>query len=162
MPVNIDAVDLRTLIRSPFNYWVDDDGDGDITATDTLNLSIVDKVNQKLSGNTVPKICQASYQVKSKFHGGKLTIRYGVSESRNFSICDVTYYVNPKSPPIICFARPNLQYGAGGYEDPALMWDTDPLSGGFIPLSFFSSSYNLNFPITGAHDLYFDLNVRSI
>ena len=57
MPVNIDAVDLRTLIRSPFNYWVDDDGDGDITATDTLNLSIVDKVNQKLSGNTVPKIC---------------------------------------------------------------------------------------------------------
>lgn len=57
MPVNIVAVDLRTLIRSPFNYWVDDDGDGDITATDTLNLSIVDKVNQKLSGNTVPKIC---------------------------------------------------------------------------------------------------------
>ena len=155
IPVNTDAVDLRTLILSPYNYWGDDDGDGDITATGSLSLSIVDRNKQAVSRNTVPEVCKAPYQVKLTSTNGTLTTRYGVPSSRNFSASNVTYYISPMSSPVICFARPDMLYSSGKYAGPPTIWD--PYNG-FLP----QSSYDLNFPTTGLHGLYFDLDIRGI
>ncbi|MCX8583023.1 hypothetical protein, partial [Gilliamella sp. B3372] len=49
VPTNTNSVDLNSLIGPPNNYWGDDDGDSDVTATGTLSLSIVDKSGQTVS-----------------------------------------------------------------------------------------------------------------
>jgi len=51
VPPNTDSIALSSLIGPPYNYWGDDDGDGQgingITATGSLSLSIVDRDNQE-------------------------------------------------------------------------------------------------------------------
>ena len=57
---------------------------------------------------------------------------------------------------MICYVKPNLFWGYGFYAGPANIWTEYK---GFIPQSFTPSSYGLNFPTTGAHNLYFDLEI---
>ena len=152
VPIDVDSVALSALIGSTYNYGENNDGDGDITATGSLNLSIVDKNNQPVSRSAVPDICNAPYQVKLASTKGTLTTRYGVPGSRSFSASNVTYYINPKAVPKVCFARPNLNYGSGLYAGPTEIWNN---AKGFLP----QSSYGLNFPTTGANGLYFDLDI---
>lgn len=157
VPTDTNSVALSSLIGPPYNYWGDDDGDGDISATGYLNLSIVDKNGQSVSRNAVPKICNAPYQVKLTNTDGILSTRYGLPSHSSFSASNVTYYINPNPSPTVCFARPNLLYGKNkennwplDFSGPASIWDP---ANGFLP----QSSYGLNFPTTGAHGLYFDL-----
>ncbi|OCF98299.1 hypothetical protein A9G08_08290 [Gilliamella sp. wkB195] len=152
VPTNTNSVELSTLIGPPNNFWGDDDGDANVTAIGTLSLSIVDKNNQAVSRNTVPEVCKAPYKVTLSSTNGTLTTSYGVPNRSNFSANSVIYYVNPKSAPVVCFARPNLQLGSGGYAGPASVWN--PV-GGFIP----QTSYGSNFPTTGSNGLYFDLDI---
>ena len=159
VPPNTDSITLSKLIESPYNYWGDDDGDDDITATGSLHLSIVDRNKQAVSRDTVLTICNAPYQVKLSSTKGTLTTRYGVPQSRTFSESKVTYYVSPKAVPVVCFAKPELDDGFDEYAGPASIWNPNK---GFLPQSFESSSYGLNFPTTGANNLYFDLNIRGI
>ncbi|MCX8593901.1 hypothetical protein [Gilliamella sp. B3367] len=163
VPTNANSVVLSTLIDPPYNYWGDDDGDGDISATGSLSLSIVDKNGRAVSRNAVPEICKAPYQVKLSSTDVTLATRYGVPSSSSFSASNATYYIYPNASPMICFARPNLMYGKLGdneeylsddYAGPVSIWDPD---NGFLPQSTSSSSYGLNFPTTGARGLYFDL-----
>lgn len=165
IPTNSNSISLTSLIGSPYNYWRDDDGDASITATGDLNLSIVDKFNQSVSRNTVLTICNSPYKVKLTSTKGILQTRYGVPNSSNFNASSVTYYINPKATPVICFAKPSLEYGTtwnfpdGGFHDyrgPTSMWNENR---GFIPQSTDPSSYHLNFPTTGVNDLYFDLEI---
>ena len=156
VPTNTNSVALSTLIGSPYNYWGDDDGDTNVTATGTLSLSIVDKNNETVSRNTVLTICKAPYQVKLTSTNGTLTTRYGVPRSRNFNASNATYYINPKASAVVCFARPNMNYSTGQYAGPAEIWDS---RNGFLTQSTRSSSYYQNFPTAGAHGLYFDLNI---
>ncbi|MCX8585800.1 MULTISPECIES: hypothetical protein [unclassified Gilliamella] len=164
VPTNTNSVALNTLIGSPYNYWGDDDGDSDVTATGSLSLSIVDKNGQFVSRHSVPTICKAPYRVILSSTNGSLTTRYGVPNIRNFRASSVTYYVKPNTSPEICFVQPNLQYGKyesviSDYYDfrgPASVWNPDE---GFLTQSTVPSSYNLNFPTTGAHGLYFDLKI---
>ena len=165
VPTDTNSVALSYLIGSPYNYWGDDDGDANVTATGSLSLSIVDKYNQAVSRSTVPTICKAPYKVTLSSTSGTLSTRYGFPNRSNFSASSVTYYVNPKAAPVVCFARPNLMFGNQGdnpsrpshnYAGPSWMWS--PYYG-FIPQSTDPSRYGQNFPTTGANGLYFDLEI---
>ncbi|WP_133053376.1 hypothetical protein [Gilliamella apis] len=166
IPTNTDSVELTSVIGPPNNYWGDDDGDGDgqdpdgITATGSLNLSIIDRFNNPVTRNTVLTICNGPYKVKLASTNGTLSTRYGVPKGSDFNASNATYYINPKAPPEVCFAKPNLQYGTllgrSDFRGPATMWNEKM---GFITQSKNPSSYDLNFPTTGAHNLYFDLDI---
>ena len=161
VPTDTNSVALSSLIGPPNNYWGDDDGDSGVTATGRLSLSIVDKRGQSVSRNSVLTTCNSPYKVTLSSTDGTLSTRYGFPNRSDFRDSNVTYYVNPKASPVVCFARPNLRYGklneAGishDFRGPSSMWD--PYKG-FIPQSTDPSLYGRNFPTTGANGLYFDL-----
>ncbi|MCX8683011.1 hypothetical protein J3U09_04650 [Gilliamella sp. B2889] len=159
VPTDTNSVALSSLIGPPYNYWGDDDGDSAVTATGSLSLSIVDKYNQAVSRSSVLTVCNAPYRVTLSSTDGTLSTRYGVPNRSNFSASIVTYYINPKVTPVVCFARPNTVFASGPYAGPASMWD--PYDG-FIPQSTGPSSYGRNFPTTGANNLYFDLLIGGV
>ncbi|MCX8595719.1 hypothetical protein, partial [Gilliamella sp. B3367] len=159
VPTDTNSVALSTLIGPPNNYWGDDDGDSGVSATGRLSLSIVDKSGQTVSRSTVPTICKAPYKVTLSSSDGTLSTRYGFPNRSTFNASNVTYYVNPKASPVVCFARPDLTYASGQYAGPASMWDP---ANGFIPQSTEPSLYGRNFPTTGANGLYFDLLISGV
>ena len=165
LPIETDSVELSSLIGVPYNYWGDDDKDGQgpngITATGSLRLSIVDKDNQAVERNEVLTICKAPYKLTLSNTEGTLKTRYGMPNESRFSASNVIYYINPKAKasPVICFAKPDMRYGSGQYAGPASIWDAKK---GFLPQSITPSSYDLNFPTTGANNLYFDLEIAGV
>jgi hypothetical protein len=167
IPSNTSSVALSTLIGPPYYYWGDDDGDGQgsggITATGNLTLSIVDKEGKAVDRRGTLDICSAPYKVTLSSSGGTLSTRYGFPKSRNFSASSATYYINPKVPPTVCFAKPNLAPGRtsddASFHGPSNIWNPDK---GFLIQSTESSGYHRNFPTTGAHNLYFDLDIGGV
>ena len=159
VPTDTNSIALSSLIGTPYNYWGDDDGDGQgvngVTATGSLNLSIVDKNNQAVARNEVLDICngKAPYKLTLSNSEGILKTRYGVPNESRFTAGNATYYINPKTAPVICFAKPysGIMWG-NDFNDSIYEW-----SKGFLPQSVTPSSYGLNFPTTGAHNLVFDL-----
>ncbi|WP_133052322.1 hypothetical protein [Gilliamella apis] len=163
VPRNTNSIALSSLIGTPYNYWGDDDGDGQgvngVTATGSLNLSIVDKWGLAVARNEVLNICKAPYKLTLSNDSGTLKTRYGVPNESRFSASNAVYYINPNpniSSPLICFARPTPQ-PANGFIVPASIWDRD--KGGVLTQSVTPSSYGSNFPTTGANNLYFDLDI---
>ncbi|OTQ68007.1 hypothetical protein B6D17_11160 [Gilliamella apis] len=159
VPRNTNSIALSSLIGTPYNYWGDDDGDGQgvngVTATGSLNLSIVDKDNNPVNRSEVLTICKAPYKLTLSNGEGRLTTRYGVPNESRFTAGNATYYINPKASPVVCFAKPDISYySKEGLSD--AVWDRDK---GFLPQSVTPSSYGLNFPTTGANNLYFDLDI---
>ena len=164
VPTNTDSIALSSLIGTPYNYWGDDDGDGQgvngITATGSLNLSIVDKDNNRVARNEVPTICKAPYKLTLSNGEGRLTTRYGVPNESRFSAGNATYYINPNiSSPAICYARPDLGDRDTRQGLSAAIWAPGK---GFLVQSVTPSSYYLNFPTTGANNLYFDLDISGV
>ncbi|OTQ80262.1 hypothetical protein [Gilliamella apis] len=162
VPRDTDSIALSSLIGTPYNYWGDDDGDGQgvngVTATGSLRLSIVDKNGRTVARNEVLTICddKAPYKLTLSNTNGTLKTRYGVPNESRFTAGNVTYYINPKeTTPKICYARPDL--GAMGFSAAVWVWDK-----GFLPQSFTPSSYGLNFPTTGAHNLDFRLDISGV
>ena len=154
-----NSIELSSLIGKPYNYWGDDDGDGQgvyygVTVTGNLKLTIVDKDDNRVARNEVLTICKAPYKLTLSSDSGTLKTPYGVPNKSRFSASKATYYINPKAAPVVCFARPGAYYSGKGLS--AAVWD--PLKG-FLPQSFTPSSYGLNFPTTGAHNLYFDVHI---
>ncbi|OTQ72813.1 hypothetical protein [Gilliamella apis] len=166
VPTDTDSVELTSLIGTPYNYWGDDDGDGqgtnDITATGNLSLSIIDKNNHSVSHNEVLTNCNSPYKLTLFNPEGTLKTRYGIPNESRFSASNATYYISPKAAPEICFAKPSLEFGGTGYRRPEMyagpadIWNPDK---GFLTQSVTPSSYGLNFPTTGANGLYFDLEI---
>ncbi|OCG07973.1 hypothetical protein A9G13_07155 [Gilliamella sp. wkB178] len=163
VPTNTDSIALNALIGAPYNYWGDDDGDGQgvdgITASGNLSVRITDKDNQAVSRNAVLSICGAPYKVELTSTAGSLTTQYGLPNSSNFTGSTATYYISPKAEPRICYARPSLDWGYDEYKGPANIWNEEK---GFLVQSTSPSSYGTNFPTTGANNLYFDLLVAGI
>ena len=176
VPKNADSIELSSLIGEPYNYWVDDDGDGQgndgITATGSIKLSIVDRTGQPVARNEVLDICKAPYILKLSNTDITLKTRYGIPNERFIhGYVGVRFYINPKveSQQQICVAKPNMRWGGATLPDstwlykyylgPASMWN--PYMG-FLTQSFTPSSYDLNFPTTGANNLYFDLDIGGI
>ncbi|OTQ74213.1 hypothetical protein, partial [Gilliamella apis] len=163
VPTDTNSIALSSLIGTPYNYWRDDDGDGQgvngVTATGRLRLSIVDKNNQAVTRSEVLTICKAPYKLTLSNTEGRLTTRYGVPNESRFNTGNATYYINPKAAPAICYARPFLGYSnyPSAWEGlSAAVWDREK---GFLPQSVTPSSYGSNFPTTGANNLYFDLDI---
>ena len=158
VPRNTNSIALSSLIGTPYNYWGDDDGDGQgvngVTATGSLNVSIVDKNNQAVTRNEVLTICKAPYKLTLSNGEGRLTTRYGVPNESRFTAGNATYYINPKASPVICFTRANFRWGGD-----TAVWGHDR---GFLTQSVTPSSYYLNFPTTGANNLYFDLDISGV
>ena len=163
VPTDTNSIALSSLIGTPYNYWGDDDGDGQgidgITATGSLKVSIYDKNGRAVARNKILTFCgdKAPYILILSNTSGRLTTRYGVPNESRFSGGRVYYYINPKreSSPVICFAKPGITYYiSGGLSD--AIWEYDK---GFLPQSFTPSSYGLNFPTTGANNLVFALEI---
>ena len=163
VPTNTDSIGLSSLIDAPYNYWGDVDGDGQgsdgITATGSLRLSIVDKNNQPVSRNTVLTISNAPYKLTLSNTNAMLKTRYGVPNESHFTASNVTYYINPKILAVISFAKPDMNKSSGNFAGPATIWHPNK---GFLTQSVTPSSYGLNFPTTGANNLYFDLDIGGI
>ena len=164
IPADADSIPISTLVAPPYNYWGDDDGDGDVTATGNMNLSIIDANGDPVKRNEVLDICKAPYKMTLSISDITLSTRYGVPNELHYWPSKMIYYISPKAMPKICFAKPNLTYGKDSenddshFEGPALIWKRRK---GFLPQSTNASSYHLNFPTTGANGLYFDLDVRA-
>ncbi|OTQ77398.1 hypothetical protein [Gilliamella apis] len=160
VPTDTNSIALSSLIGTPYNYWGDDDGDGQgvngVTATGSLNLAIIDKFRNPVARNEVPTICdgKAPYKLTLSNTSGTLKTRYGVPNESRFTAGNATYYIHPKVSPVICSAKPNLEYGSSVHAAYAYMWSH---AKGYLPQSVTPSSYGSNFPTTGAHNLYFDL-----
>ncbi|OTQ68866.1 hypothetical protein [Gilliamella apis] len=165
VPTDTYYIALSSLIGTPYNYWGDDDGDGQgvngVTATGSLRLSIVDKDNNRVARNEVLTMCKAPYKLILSNGEGILTTRYGVPNESRFTAGNATYYINPKAAPVICFARPNVgdsrYIWSRGLSD--TVWDREK---GFLPQSVTPSSYGLNFPTTGANKFWFYLAIGGI
>ena len=156
VPAGSDSVELSSLLGAPNNYWGDDDGDVDFTITGSLNLTMTDKNNQIVARNARLDICNAPYKVTLSNTDAILKTRYGIPNGKNIIGRSVTYYINPKASPLICFVRSNLENNPlvndHDFNGPVSMWDPDK---GFKP----QLTYDLNFPTTGANKLHFYLDI---
>ncbi|OTQ68522.1 hypothetical protein B6D17_11075 [Gilliamella apis] len=161
VPTDTNSIALSSLIGTPYNYWGDDDGDGQgvngVTATGSLRLSIVDKNNRAVARNEVLTVCddKAPYKLTLSNGSGTLKTRYGVPNESRFTAGNATYYINPKETTKICYLTPEIDPREGISNT---VWSRVPYFG-FLPQSFTPSSYGLNFPTTGANNLRFDLHV---
>ncbi|MWN06788.1 hypothetical protein GQ598_10680 [Gilliamella sp. Pas-s95] len=172
VPPSTNSITLDTLIGAPYNYWGDDDGDGQgangVTATGILSVTFTDKSDRAVNRSDTLDICSAPYKVTLSTTGGSLTTQYGVPNSSNFSSNSVTYYISPNSSSscyFVEYVRPNLKYGEdnikidGNYYNfagPLNIWNPNK---GFLVQSTDPSFYDLNFPTTGSDGLYFDLDM---
>jgi hypothetical protein len=166
VPPNVSSVSLNTLIGPPNNYWQDDDGDNLILITGDIHLSIVNRYGERIARNHELSVCHAPYKLTLTSTDGRLRTEYGFPQIGHFNASSATYYINPKSEPTLCFAKPNLQYGVNGdphpyyeFAGPSNIWN--PVRGFFVQ-STEPSDYGKNFPTTGAHNLYFDLEIGGV
>ncbi|OCG05998.1 hypothetical protein [Gilliamella apis] len=158
VPTDTNSIELSSLIGTPYNYWGDDDGDGQgvngVTATGSLRLSIVDKNNRAVARNEVLTVCddKAPYKLTLSNGSGTLKTRYGVPNESRFTAGNATYYINPKETTKICYLVPEVSPREGISNT---VWNGTR----FLVQSVTPSSYGLNFPTTGANNLRFDLHV---
>ncbi|WP_143422008.1 hypothetical protein [Gilliamella bombi] len=163
IPSSVNSVSLSDLVTR-YNYWGDDDGDGQgtngVTASGSISVLFRDKNDNRVNRNDALSICNAPYRVTLSSTGGYLQTRYGVPNRTSFSGATVDYYINPNSPqPVICSVRLNLKFGTDDYAGPSNIWNPTK---GFLVQSTSSSSYDRNFPTTGADGLYFDLLIDGV
>ncbi|MWN05999.1 hypothetical protein [Gilliamella sp. Pas-s95] len=164
LPSGTTSISLNSLITQ--GKWGDDDGDGQgaggVTASGSISLAIKDKDGTTVSrGDTLSK-CSAPYKITLSSTGGSLTTQYGVPNISTFIGGSVEYYIKPDSSGGCYFVqsvRPNLNYGIGVYAGPSNIWSSTK---GFLVQSTNPSSYDRNFPTTGADGLYFDLDIEGI
>ena len=157
VPIGSNSVKLSSLIGAPYNYWGDDDGDDDFTISGDLNLIITDKNNQNVARNARLDICNAPYKVTLSNTDAILKTRYGVPDGTNINTRSVTYYINPKVSPKVCFAKPNtvdVEVGHN-FDGPADMWNRQR---GYIP----QATYDSSFPTTGANEMHFFLDLGGV
>ncbi|NUF27908.1 hypothetical protein [Gilliamella sp. ESL0254] len=173
VPSSASSVSLSDLITR-YNYWRDDDGDGESTngirASGRISVRFKDKNGQTVSRRDALSICSAPYRVTLSSTDGYLQTQYGVPNRTSFRGQTVTYYINPYANVGICYARPNLYFGGTGatvnrihddfkYAGPSNIWSPTK---GFLTQSTNPLYYNRNFPTTGADGLYFDLLIDGV
>ena len=166
IPTDTDFISLNSIIRSPYNYWGDDDGDGQgdngVSGTGSLSLFIVDKYNQTVARSSRLDICNAPYKLTLSNIPSTLRTLYGVPNTTVFKSATVDYYISPNAPAKVCFAKPDLQFGSDreisgvDFRGPVSVWNPER---GFVNQSINSTNYDYNFPTTGGDHLYFYLEI---
>ncbi|OCG15215.1 hypothetical protein A9G24_05895 [Gilliamella sp. App6-5] len=123
-------------------------------------MNFTDKSGNTVSRSDILSKCSAPYKVTLSNTGGYLQTQYGLPNTNYFSGSTVTYYINPYgSGASVCSTRPNLIRGTSNFAGPANIWSPTK---GFLTQSTNFSSYDRNFPTTGADGLYFDLDIGGI
>ncbi|NUE96355.1 hypothetical protein GYW75_08160, partial [Gilliamella sp. ESL0232] len=169
VPSSSNSININDLVAQ--GKWGDDDGDGqgagEVTASGSISLVIKDKDGNTVNRSDTLSLCNAPYKVTLDSSEGTLETRYGMPNSSTFSGGTAEYYITLPSQPVICSVRPNLLLGGTtglGWDDkiyagPANIWDP---AKGFLVQSTSPSSYDRNFPTTGADGLYFDLDIVGV
>ncbi|MWN31368.1 MULTISPECIES: hypothetical protein [unclassified Gilliamella] len=171
VPPSRSSITMNDLVSQ--GYWGDDDGDGQgvggVTASGSISVTFTDKNGTTVNRSDALSICSAPYKVTLTSTSGTLSTQYGVPRSSSFSGATVDYYINPYDNAGICSVRPNLLLGgtrgidnywdAAYYAGPANIWSPTK---GFLTVFTSPSSYDRNFPTTGADGLYFDLDIVGI
>ncbi|MWN32953.1 hypothetical protein GQ596_10915, partial [Gilliamella sp. Pra-s60] len=161
VPPSRSSITMNDLVSQ--GYWGDDDGDGQgvggVTASGSIWVEFTDKNGRTVNRTDTLSICNAPYKVTLTSISGTLSTQYGVPRSSSFSSATVDYYINPYEYAAICSARPNLLKGTSNYAGPSNIWSPTK---GFLVQSTSPSSYDRNFPKTGADGLYFDLDISGL
>ncbi|WP_165755120.1 hypothetical protein, partial [Gilliamella apis] len=149
---NYPNVNITDLLKSPYKYYGDDDGDGydettgEVLATASGYISLkweirnpaVSDINAdnaftditstvKNNLNATLNICDGPYKLTISSTSGELNSLYGNPKTSEFIGSSHTYYLNSKSLPIVCYTQPNLVFNDGilGNNDyDGLNWDS--------------------------------------
>jgi hypothetical protein len=187
---NYPVININNLLNEPYNYFGDDDGDGNATAMGNVKVKWESKNAHnsyeditsivKNGSNAILSICNPLYKLTISSTDGHLQTEYGVPNTTNFAGGSHTYYIKPnKKTASVCYAQPSLVVdGASGrvaymdfdYYD--LDWDgiTWVANKGYRVFSASNSgnyegdssiTWN-NFPSTGSHGLFFYLLFKNI
>lgn len=169
VPPSTNLISISSLVTQ--GNWGDDDGDGQgsnsVTATGNISVSFTDKNGNAVSRSDILDICNAPYRITLSSTDATLETKYGVPNRSTLNGNTVSYYINPNSQqPKVCYVRPRLIFGGTNFAGdnprfagPSSIWDPTK---GFLTQSINPSSYNLNFPTTGADGLYFDLDIGGV
>ena len=121
---NYPKVKMSDLLKSPYNYFGDDDGDGyddvtgEVIATASGDIGVtweningVD-VTDKVKNNAHSKFieCDGPYKLTITASNGELKTLYGEPNKSSFMGGSHNYYINPKVEPHVCYAQPSLLY----------------------------------------------------
>ncbi|MWN32796.1 hypothetical protein GQ596_10105 [Gilliamella sp. Pra-s60] len=158
LPPSRGSASLYDITRSSYHYWGDDDGDGDryIGTGGELSAVFTDKNNRRVFRDHPLDMCLSPYKIVFSNTNAYLSTQFGIPNTTSFSEGSVEYYVRTESSIGVCSVSPSLEYGSYSYAGPANIWDPNK---GFFLQSVSPSSYDLNFPTTGADGLYFDLDI---
>ncbi|WP_133052331.1 hypothetical protein [Gilliamella apis] len=135
---NYPNVNITDLLKSPYKYYGDDDGDGydettgEVLATASGYISLkweirnpaVSDINAdnaftditstvKNNLNATLNICDGPYKLTISSTSGELNSLYGNPKTSEFIGSSHTYYLSSKSLPIVCYAQPSLVFNGG-------------------------------------------------
>lgn len=161
IPENQTSVSL-TEVFATNGFWFDQDGDGDITATGDLMLSIQDANGKSVALDNELTDCYAPYSFTLNHMNGTLSTKYGQPNTVAFDANSTTYYFSPPNGACTYSAEPNLSvndskgnsWGGTDYSGPENQWDD---AKGFKRQSL--THPELNFPTMGENGLFFYLNL---
>lgn len=149
---NYPVINMSDLLRPPYNYFGDDDGDGyaiengNVTATATgrirLKWEIRDPSVSNLNSSNAfkditsmikndPNIsfspCDGPYRLTISADNGELETLYGEPNRSSFTASSHTYYINPnRAQAKVCYIQPNLvsdNTSQTGYYTNGSLWD---------------------------------------
>ncbi|NUF26551.1 hypothetical protein [Gilliamella sp. ESL0254] len=159
LPPLVSSVSLSDLVNI-YHYWGNDKFATSITAKGNLLVMFTDKDGNAVSRSDVLDICKAPYKILLNSGISRLAIQYGMLNSRVFTSDSVTYYINPKAQPKVCYLKVgNTALDTGSYAGVTNIWNPNK---GLLVQSTDPSSYGFNFPTTGADGLYFDLDIGGV
>lgn len=170
LPPTETSIDVSTVLGAPYNYWGDDEGDGQgdngIQASGNISVTILDRNQLSVPRNEVLEACKAPYTINLSIAGPViLSTRYGVPNQRRYeSSLRVSYVINPKAEDVkLCglytyTGEPGFSQNQSKIDGPANLWIPKV---GFKIQSTDPSSYDKNFPTTGFDNVGFSLQLSN-
>ena len=124
---NYPKVKMTDLLKAPYNYFGDDDGDGyddvtgEVIATASGDIGVkweningID-VTDTVKNNAHSKFieCDSPYKLTITATNGELKTQYGEPNKSSFMGGSHSYYINPKVEPHVCYAQPSPLFDDG-------------------------------------------------
>ena len=124
---NYPKVKMTDLLKAPYNYFGDDDGDGyddvtgEVIATASGDIGVkweningID-VTDTVKNNAHSKFieCDSPYKLTITASNGELNTLYGAPNKSSFMGGSHSYYINPKVEPHVCYAQPSPLFDDG-------------------------------------------------
>lgn len=175
---NYPTINMNDLVRAPYNYFGDEDGDSDAISTGSITVKWESKKlnwwggyyyaditsTVKSNPDTLLNPCEAPYILTITSTDSQLKTQYGIPSVSEFTGDSHKYYITPnKAAGSVCYAQPNLANAWNG----GMTWSAAKgymVSNAANSGNYFgeSSIYNNNFPSTGSHGLHFYLLMKGI